>query len=80
MTRTQRRIPDLTSLPHARVRDVQGEHPSDIALRIMRSEASAYGLACKAGSMEDIRVTAEKLKEAIERAVMGPDRNGCGND
>jgi|GEM_PF-6381774 len=71
---------DISKLPYVRVGDDQHEHPSDIADRLMRSEVMLYGIACNVGSPEDIRDAADRLKEAIERAVRSDRTNGCGND
>lgn len=83
MTRIQRLIPDLTSLPHARVRDIQREEANayDIANTIMHREGRAFETACLVGTDDEMKATAENLRDAIVRAVTGPDRrNGCGND
>lgn len=82
MSRVQRRIPDLTALPFARVRDINGEgYASDIANQIMQREGRAFEQACLIGTDEEIEITKENLRDAIVRAVTGPDRrNGCGND
>jgi hypothetical protein len=82
-----RRIP-ITELRNLQSDAALSALNADTAEAIMQTEGKAYGLACIAGSRDNIEITRENLKLAIVRALDTASkpidvqnyRDSCGND